>query len=400
MAKFKYKVADSAGKVWLQTVEADNSSDAAIKLRENRLTILKLVTQGESSWLEKVRDFRFSGKKFDVCEFTGKLVPLLQAHVQLSRALAIIYGGSDDEAEKEVVAGLQRGLQEGKKFSELLRNSGKFPLAYVSLTEAGEESGELTGVLEEVYRFLKEGKETRDFLVTSSIYPTILLAVTFLVIMVVFVFFLPYFANIFTDMGRELPGPTKALLGVSDLILDYWWLWVMSISGAVWYLRKVMHDPEKSLVLEGWVFKLPVVGRLRNAAQMSSFFRTLAILFQSNVQLLTSIRIATGAVSSELVRRSFEHLPGELRSGGTLSAGLKKSVFVPAEAVQLVEVGEESGEVGRMLSRIAERQEAALKIAIKRLLALFEPAVIIVLALVILVVVLTIFMTILEMNDF
>ncbi|MEA4863614.1 MAG: type II secretion system F family protein [Victivallaceae bacterium] len=402
MARFRYKISDAEGQVRTLTVEADNVTDAEIKLRENEFTALAFLGESgtERLW-ERWKRFDFSRKKFDVVEFTGKLAPLLESHVQLPRTLQIIHDGSTNAGEREVVAGLRRGLQEGKRFSTLLRASdGAFPPIYASLAEVGEETGELPRVVTQLHRFLHDGRETRDFLITSSIYPLILLCVTFLVLLAVFVFFLPYFANIFTDMGRELPGPTRTLLAISNAVLNYWWLWVMGVAGVWWYVRKCRRDPVKQVRLEALAFRIPVIGKLREAAEMSRFFRTLAILFQSHVQVLVSIRIGMNVLSSTLVRKSFDHLDAELRAGGKLSAALARSPYVSAEAVQMVAVGEESGEVGEMFEKVAERQEAALKLAVKRLLALFEPLVIVVLALVILVVVLSVFMTILEMNDF
>lgn len=400
MGLFKYKVADSTGRIWVQEVDAESEDDALLKLRARHYTILKRIYVNDSAW-NIFKDGGFRRKKFDVCEFTGKLVPLLQAHVQLPRALQIIYDGSSNQEERRVVEGLRRGLHEGKPFSQLLRNEKKnFPVIYASMAEVGEESGELTRVLEEVYKFLKDGRDMRDFLVTSSIYPGVLLSVTVLVILAIFVFFLPFFADIFTDMGRELPGATKFLLGISGIIIDYWWLWFITIGGGIWFLRRAYADPEKKVKIQNMILRLPLIGELIIKSQMSRFFRTLAILFQSQVQLLTSIRISVGTITNSVIANSFAQLPADLRAGGKLSDGMKKSRFVDNETVQLIEVGEESGEVGEMLGRVAMAQEERLRVQIKRLLALFEPVVLVVLALVILVVVLTVFLTILEMNEF
>lgn len=402
MGLFNYKVANSTGKVTQLHIEADSERDAAIKLRERGYTVLKFLGEGSINQgaKERLRTI-LSRSRFDVNEFTGKLVPLLQSHVPLARALQIVYDGSENSAEKAVVANLRRGLQEGKRFSVLLREQGgKFPIIYSSLVEVGEESGELTKVMEEVYRFLTDSKELKDFLVTSSIYPLVLLAVTFLVILVIFVFFLPYFANIFIEMGRDLPAATKIMLGISRLIIDYCWLWIMGIGGGIWFLRHQWMKPTGREKVEGWMLKFPMVGGLIEAGQMSRFYRTLAILFQSHVHLLTSIRIAVGVVSNSVMQRSFNEMPAELRGGGKLSSAMKKSPYVNNETIQMVEVGEESGEVGNMLLKIAQAQESRLKLKIKRLLALFEPVVLVVLAIVILAVVLTVFLTILEMNEF
>jgi len=208
MTVFRYRVFDRSGKISVRRVDAVDRRAAETRLREEGSTILKALSGVGGGALAKLA-IRRRGK-FDLCDFTGKLLPLLQAHVQLPKALRIIGEGTGNPAEREVVEALSRGLREGRKFSALLRESGKFPPLYWSLCEVGEETGNLTGVVAELYGFLARSKATREFLITSSIYPAILVTVTILVVLAVFIFFLPYFAGIFTDMGRELPSAARA----------------------------------------------------------------------------------------------------------------------------------------------------------------------------------------------
>ena len=401
MAEFRYKVADATGQVRIQSVDADSESDALAKLRESGLVVLSRAGAAYSGMAEIVRRTRMGGKTFDAVVFTGRLAPLLEANVPLARALKIIHDGGANADERHVVGLLLRGLQEGKRFSGLLREQPeRFPVMYASMAEAGEEIGSLSSVLSEVYKFMSESREQKEFLKTSSIYPGVLLTVTVLVILAIFVFFLPFFAGIFTDMGRELPAATQILLVFSHIITGFWWLWVMLLAGAIWFSVHSWHIAERRLKMEALLLRLPVVGGLLKGAQMGRFYRMLAIMFQNHVQLLTSLRIGLDGISFEVIRNSFSHVGADLRAGGTLSAALRKSPFVETEVVQMVEVGEESGEVGAMLIKVAQAQESRLRMAVKRSLALLEPVVLVILALVILLVVLTVFLTILEMNEF
>ncbi len=402
MAVFNYKIADEFGKIKKLGVEADSEKDATIKLRESGFVVLKYLGMGNQkpTFQDKFALF-LRRDKFDICDFTGKLVPLLQAHVPLAKALSIVYDGSSNEQERAIVSSLRRGLQEGKKFSNILReHSDKFPVLYSSLIEAGEASGELTMVMKEIHKFLTDTKELKEFLTTSSIYPLVLLSVTFLVVVIIFLFFLPYFADIFVEMGKELPSSTQVMLSISNIVIHYYWVWILLLITSIIIIKKQWLSTTGRLKIERMILATPVVGKLVEAIQISRFFRTLAILFQGNVNLLSSIRIAVSVVNNQVISDSFSSMPTELRNGSRLSESLQKSNFISAEAIQMLKVGEESGEVVTMLDEIATSQENKLKVQIKRLLALFEPVVLVVLAVIILLVVLTVFLTILDMNSF
>ncbi len=395
---FKYKAADNTGKVSEVLIEGDNENDSLSRLRSRGL--MPLQCYGAVS-AERGTALGISlDKGFNANEFTNRLVPLLQAHIPLERALGIIADGTERAADKDVVNSLRRGLHEGKKFSELIRGHGdRFPRLYANLAETGEETGCLTEVMVELQRFLNDSKELKDFLITSSIYPFIVLAVTFGVLIMVFTVFIPRFARIFVDMGKALPLPTQLMLDFSRLVTATWWLWPLLIAGAFYFFAQVRKGGKAREFWDKALLKIPLVGGLVQAVEISRFIRTLAILIKNHVHLLETIRIATKVVQNQLIAASLSGLSAELRGGTKLSGALRRSPYIPAVVLQMLQVGEESGTVGEMLDKVAEEQEKQIKIKIKRLLALFEPAVIVFLALTVFVVVISIFLAIMEMNN-
>jgi len=340
--------------------------------------------------------------KFDPAEFTSQLLPLLKANIQLERALGIIVETSENPAERELVSDLRKGLHEGEKFSTLIRGAGnKFPPLYANMVEAGEESGALNTVVEELSKFLEERKKLRDFLITSLIYPAIILSVTFGVVILLFTVFIPRFSKIFIDMGRELPLPTKIMMGISSFVTHPVMLlvWVAAAISLFFLVSKIQAGGRAREWWDGFALDVPVLGGLVRTIEISRFIRTMAVLLQSYVPLLNAVTIANKVIQNSKIRETLAGVPGELRSGEKLSTALARSPYISKTVVRMLSIGEETGNMGGMLAETASYYESLLQNRVKRLLAIFEPAVILMLAAVVASVVLSIFMAMLELND-
>ena len=216
MSRYKYIAAAPGTPPEEVDIEADSPAEAAAKLRSRRLTPVRFCGEsdeeaGQLRWLPR--------RRVDSYEFTSQLAPLLSANIPLERALAIIAESTRDEEQKRLANTLRQGLHEGKKFSELIRSYGSvFPGFYANLIETGEETGCLPEVVEQLQSFMAESRELREFIVSSSIYPAAVLAITLLVTILMFTVFVPRFAQIFTDMGREQPGSMVFLMTVSTVM--------------------------------------------------------------------------------------------------------------------------------------------------------------------------------------
>ncbi len=395
MPLYRFQVSDSRASLSELTIEADSESDAVRRLQGRQL--VPMSCYGEVSGNSGVFSLR---RDFNVCAFTNRLVPLLQAQVPLERALLIMYESAAKEKEREVFASLRQGLHEGKSFSELIRaNGNRFPRIYANLAEAGEAGGCLEVVLENLQRFLNESKEQKDFLISSSIYPAVILSITLLVLALVFGVFIPRFAQIFLDMGKALPLPTQILLGFSRVVNAMWPVWLLLILGVVWFFIRVRRGGPERAWFDRRILGIPVAGRLIAAAEIGRFVRTLSVLTGNHVDLLKSVRISLKVIGNGTIARTLEQVPADLTGGMKLSAALRRSSYIPPDVIQMLRVGEESARVGPMLGKVADEMEKSVKTEIKRLLALFEPAVIVLLALVILIVVISIFLAVIEMNN-
>ena len=400
MPLFKYKAVSTNGKSPVEIlIEGDTQKDSLSKLRAKGFTPIKFLGETEVETKLFMGVFRRK-KNFDCLDFTNRLVPLLNAHIQLERALGILGDTTEDEYTSEIAMELRRGLHEGKKFSTLIRErSSLFPAIYANLVEAGEESGSLAAVMNELKNFLNERKELRDFLITSSIYPAIILTVTGVLVTLLVTIYIPRFASIFKDLGKELPLPTKILLNISHCVTGWYSLiWISLFILLIHIIKKIKEGGQAKLVWDEYVLKLPLFGPLVQVIEITRFLRTLSVLLKNFVPLLTSVSIAQRVIFNETVRKTLSGVVAELKSGRKISSALSASPYIPETATQMLAIGEETGDVAGMLDEVADYYEAKIKSSIKKLLALFEPFVILVIAVIVLAVVSSIFIAIIELQ--
>ena len=397
MGLYKYLAAAKGEPPHEMLIEADNEKEALGKLRSRQVTPVRFY--GEVSVGGKGR-LLFRRSKIDTYDFTRQLAPLLDSFIPLEKALAIIAESAVEPEQRDFVNSLRQGLHEGKKFSELVRSHGSlFPGYYANLIESGEETGCLPEVVKQLYRFMGESKELKDFIISSSIYPLAILSITLIVTVLLFTVFVPRFAKIFEDMGREMPPSMNFLLGVSAFASWAWWVIPCLVIGAWTGLKKFFGEEAFRYNYSRFLLSLPLFGRIIVDLEMCKYIRTLSILIANHVEIIRTVRISGRILSNPVVAKAFSDISRKLKGGAKLSAALAGNVFVPAGMVPMLRVGEESGTVGEMLSRIANHLENDTRLKIKRLLSLFEPAVIVFLALVVLIVVVSIFVAMMEINS-
>ena len=379
-------------------IEADNEKEALSKLRSRSMQPIRFCGEAEGDGGGGFSLRR--RKKIDTFEFTRQLSPLLDSFIPLERALGIIADSTVEKDQRDFVNSLRQGLHEGKKFSELVRQHGKlFPGYYANLIESGEETGCLPDVVRELYKFMGESKELKDFVISSSIYPLAILGITLLVTVLLFTVFVPRFSKIVLDMGRDLPPTMQMLTGFSSFASWAWWMIPLGIF-LLWRLLKyTLGEAELKWRISKFVLKLPLFGRVVTDLEMCKYIRTLAILIANHVEIIRTVRIAGRIIANPVIARSFEGVDRKLKGGDKLSGAFRDNPFLPPGLTPMLRVGEESGTVGEMLLKIAENLEKDTKTKIKRLLSLFEPAVIVFLALVVLVVVVSIFVAMMEINS-
>lgn len=398
MPLFKYKVADTNGRVQEILIEGDNQTDATRRVRVRGLIPIESLGPSDSSGGGEPLRWGFR-KSFDVADFTDRLVPLLQAEIPLERALAIVEETGESREEREIISNLRRGLHEGRKFSQLIRDRGRmFPKMYASIVEAGEEAGALPQVLGQLRDFLNMTRDMKAFLISSSIYPLFVIVVCIGVISLLLGIVVPRFARVIMSTGRKPSFSTQLLLDFSDLIRSYWWLALVAAGVALFFARQVRDEGKVKEFWDDLVLKLPFLGKIVILANIGRQVRTMSILMKSGVHLLDTVSISAKVLQNSKLRDSISGLAAELRRGERLSSALSRSPYIPPLVVRMLAVGEETGASDQMLERVADRYDAELRHIIKRALSWFEPLVIICLGGIVGTIVLLLFLAVLDIQ--
>lgn len=396
MALYKYLAVPKGEAPQEMLIEAENEKEALDKLRSRHVVPIRFF--GETT-VGKRKGFSFHRSKIDAYAFTRQLAPLLESFIPLERALAIIAEGTVEKEQKDFVNSLRQGLHEGKKFSELVRSHGSvFPTYYANLIESGEETGCLPEVVNQLYKFMDQSKEFRDFILSSSIYPLAILSITLLVTVLLFTVFVPRFAKIFLDMGRNMPPSMEFLLAVSAFASWACWLIPLLLCVTWIFLERSLGKEELRRHIHQFLLKIPLLGKIIIDLEMCKYIRTLSILIGNHVEIIRTVKISGKIIGNPVIAAGFTDIARKLKGGAKLSAALADNRYVPASMVPMLRVGEESGTVGEMLSRIAAHLENDTRLKIKRLLSLFEPAVIVFLAIMVLIVVVSIFVAMMDLN--
>ena len=398
MPLFKFKVSDSTGKVQEVLIEGDNQKDATRRVQVRGL--IPIEFRGQSDSLSGQASINWGiRKKFDVADFTDRLVPLLQAEIPLERALGIVQETEENPEEKEIITSLRRGLHEGRKFSQLIRDRSRlFPKMYASIVEAGEEAGALPQVLGQLRDFLNMTREMKTFLISSSIYPLFVIIVCIGVVSVLLGVVVPRFSGVILSTGREPSFSTQLLLDLSELMRTYWWGGIIILAVFVFIVQQVRKEGKFRDFWDDLVLKLPMLGKIVILANIGRQVRTMSILMKSGVHLLDTVAISAKVLQNSKLQQSISGLAAELRRGERLSAALSRSQYIPPLVTRMLAVGEETGATDEMLARVADRYDNDLKQIIKRALSWFEPLVIIFLGGIVGIIVVLLFLAVLDIQ--
>ena len=398
MALYKFKVSDQGGSISEMLVEGDSQADATRRLQ--RRGVLPLEFLGEGALSASGADGGGLFRRFDLLDFTDRLVPLIEADIPLERALGIVGEGMDNKLSARVVADLRRGLHEGRKFSDLIRDRGRmFPKLFSSVVEAGEEAGALPAVMGELRRFLNDSQEFRSYIISAALYPAFIMSASLVVLAILLWLIVPRFAAVLVSIQRDLPTSTRALLWVSEFSREFWWCIPIVLGAAIYLGMQLRYEGKVRAVYDEMILSVPLLGRMVLLANLARMARTMAILMRSGVHLLDTVSIANRVVQNGTLQASISGLAGELRQGQRLSHALGHSRFIPTFMLRMLAVGEETGAVDTMLERVADRYEGDLKRMVRRTVSLFEPVVIICLGVFVASVVLAMFFAIMDMQE-
>ena len=381
MAMFSYRAADAAGNVIQGTLEAREERQVVAHLQQGGLIPLRInLAEAATRWQEKLPLRRGRIPSREVVNFTQELAALLKAGLPLDRSLQALEHVTSRTAMKAVLSQVLRDLQEGKTLGEALSRHRIFSPLYVSLVQAGETGGFLEEALDRLGDYLKTVSEFRSYLLTALIYPMILAGVGGLSLILMLLYVVPRFESFFKEMGQSLFWSTSLLIALSQALRSYWWLGVLLAMAAVIGLRLFLGDLSRRVAA---VF----------------FAKTLGTLLANGVPMVSSLRVVIASVNNRFLAKSLKGVLENVEKCQQLSGLLKKVGMFPELFLQMTAIGEETGHLADMLLSAASSLENDARGAVRRLLALLEPVLILVTSLVVAFIIVSLLLPILNLYE-
>jgi type II secretory pathway component PulF len=316
--------------------------------------------------------------------FTQQLHSLLRSGMSLSQALGSLQRRSQKQGLSQILTGLNNDIVQGESLSEALAKHPKiFSKFYVNLVRAGEASGSLDDVLVRLVKHYEQVGEVREKVVTALIYPLLIVGVGVITIIFFMSVMVPKFAGMFKEMGSVMPLPTRILIGISNGFTSYWWVGALVIVAVVLLYQQRVRTPEGRLMIDRWKLGAPVVGRIVRAGAFAQFARTLATLLENGVPVLNALQIVEDTMTNRVIAHEIHEARTRVTDGTSISHPLAAGKIFPPLLIDMLAVGEESGEVAPALKNIADTYEQELSYNLKIFTTLLEPVIIIFMALVV-----------------
>ena len=406
MPTYSYKATDSAGKIVKGTLEAEQERGVVASLHDMGYIPIKISLAGRDRSrfdldLSKniISIFKRISTK-DVVSFTQDLSALLEAGLQVDRALSTLIDVAEKEKFKEVIKDVLKTVQEGSYLSDALAKHPRvFSTFYVNMVRAGEAGGVLEAVLGRLGDFLESSQDLRDYIKSAMVYPVFLVSVGGISIIILLTFVIPKFSIIFSDMGQSIPLSTRFLIGFSEILRTYWLVILGGFGAVYFFLRRYIRTPAGRLRLDQYKMNFPVGGELIKKIEVSRFARTLGTLTKSGVPILQALNLVNEIIGNRAIARSMGKIYERVKEGEMLTKPLGEAGIFPTLAIQMITVGEETGRLDEMLLRVAETYEKMVRNMVKRFISLLEPAMILGMGLVVGFIVISMLMAIFSMSE-
>lgn len=377
MGLYSYEVVDRQGRSITGKMNADHEIAVADNLRKMGLTVLD-VTEVRESPFSALFQRKRKVKIGDLAMFSRQLQTLLESGIPLTRALHTLSYQTTNRDLSQVLNQTAQSVDSGMSFSDSLMNfPDVFSSMYINMIKSGEVSGNLDEVLKQLADQLDRDKSLRDNIKAATFYPLVVLSFAFLVVIAMLVGVVPVFMNFFPE-GMELPVLTKIVIGISSSLRSYWYLYIIAIIALVYGIRYYLLTPSGSRNWDRIRFKLPVIGPLLYRVVMARFARIMSTLLAGGIPVLQALETAGPAAGSTLVAESINVTGVKIQEGKNLEVPLEESGIFSPMLVQMVAVGEESGNLPEMLSRVAGFYEEEVATMAKGLASVIEPLLIIV----------------------
>ena len=378
MATFTYTARSFSGDLKTATLEASSRDDVIAQLRRQRLSVVKI----DEATQKKPR--RGHIKMRDIVIFTRQFSTMINAGLPLVQALTILAEQSQNRTLSDITRKVVFDVESGNTVADAM---GKHPQAfsplYVNMVAAGEAGGILDTILMRLATFMEKNDALVRKVKGAMIYPSVIMSVAGIAVTVLLIFVIPVFENLFSSAGLALPLPTRVVMGASRFLKGYWYI-VICAAVSSWFLyKRYTAKPEGRLKVDRLLLKVPVLGDVLRKSAVSRFTRTLGTLVSSGVSILDGLEITAKTAGNRVVQDAIMESRSSIAGGDTIAQPLKKSGVFPPMVISMISVGEQTGGLDEMLTKIADFYDDEVDAAVGNLLSLLEPIMIVFLGVVV-----------------
>jgi general secretion pathway protein F len=407
MPVYAYKGMDSAGKSTSGTREAENPRAIKQFLRRDGIFLTDLKESGPTAKKKSEGAASFQFKLFaekvsteDLAVSTRQLSTLVGAGISLVESLTALIDQVENQTLKGVWAAVKQRVNEGAPMAEALGEHPKvFTGLYISMVRAGESSGGLDVVLDRLADFTESQADLRSKLVGAMVYPALMITILLLVVGMLFVLVIPKITKIFESQKMALPLPTQILIGISNFMIDYWFVMFVASAVGVYFGGKYIRTKKGRAKWDLFLLRAPLFGPLVRMVAISRFCKTLSTLMASGVPLLNAFDIVKNVVQNTVLLEVIETARDCVKEGDSIAAPLKRSGHFPPMVVHMIGIGEKSGQLEPMLDNIAKSYESQTETRVKTMTTLLEPLIMIAMGFIVGSVVFAILMPMLQMSS-
>lgn len=383
MINFKYEGLDNKGKQVKGTVAADNKEQAKVKLKQQGYTIVNIE---EETMLNKDLSFGIAKKiaPRDLAVFCNQFVSMNRAGVSILECLDLLWKQTENKRLAQAIRQLHADVQKGEPLAESMENMPNiFPTLFVTTVAAGEASGSLDVSMERMAQQFEKSAKTAGMIKKAMIYPIVVLVVAFAVVIIMLTFVVPMFEDMFKDLGTEMPAITKAVIAASDFIIANWMYIIPVVIAIAFAISRYLKTDSGKLLTSQLSLRIPVMKNLVIKSACSRLARTLSTLLAAGVSLVEAVGIVAETMDNVLIHEAMLDAKDEVVKGTPLSVPLEESGLFPPMLYHMIRIGEESGSTETMLSKMADYYDEEVETATESLMAVMEPMIIIVLAVVV-----------------
>jgi type IV pilus assembly protein PilC len=377
MPVFEYTARTPTGQEQTGTIDLPSRDEVLAHLRKNRLVLVRLREAKKAKRRGRV-------PTRDIVIFTRQFATMINAGLPLVQALDILAKQTENKTLAEVTREVVYDVESGHTLADALaKHPNAFSELYKNMVSAGEAGGILDTILLRLATFLEKNDAIVRKVKGAMIYPAVIFSVAAIAVVVLLIFVIPTFQNMFASVNMELPLPTRIVILMSQILQHYWWAMGGAVAGAVWAIRRWYRTPQGQLRLDQLMLKFPVLGDLLRKSAVSRFTRTLGTLISSGVSILDGLEITAKTAGNRVIHDAVMNSRNSIAGGETISAPLEKSGVFPPMVTSMIAVGEATGGLDEMLTKIADFYDDEVDAAVSALLSLMEPVMIVVLGVIV-----------------